>query len=147
MFKVDDGFYDHPKVRSIPRGTARKGAVSLWTFAGSWSDRYLTDGLIPEHQLEEFGATRREAEWLVAAVLWHSPGHGCRDCPDVPVGHFIYHDWTQCNDLKRDVEKRRKKARDRMRRLRNGDKDEPPPPAGQVREMFAGSSGERAREQ
>lgn len=145
MFKVDDGFYDHPKVRSIPRGTSRKGSVALWTLAGSWCDRYLTDGLVPAHQVEEFGATRKDADWLVAAGLWHVAGHAC-DCPDVPTGHFLYHDWTQCNDLKIDVEKRRGKARDRMRRLRNGD-THPTNPDTNVHHLSPASSRERAEEQ
>lgn len=146
MFKVDDGFYDHPKVRSIPRGAPRKGAVTLWTLAGSWCDRYLTDGLVPSHQIGELGATRREAEWLVAAQLWHEPGHDCDSCPDVPTGHFLYHDWPQCNDLKVDVEKRRGKARERMRKLRNGESTKPDPhdePGADVREMFGRTGRER----
>lgn len=136
MFKVDDGFYDHPKVRSIPRGAMRKGAVTLWTMAGSWCARYLTDGLLPAYQVDELGGIVKEADWLVAAQLWHEPGHDCEKCPPVPTGHYLYHDWPQCNDLKVDVEKRRDKARDRMRKLRNGDHKADEPTAG-VRGLFA----------
>jgi hypothetical protein len=41
-FKVDDSFYDHPKVFDAP-----DCAVALWTRAGSWSARNLTDGFVP----------------------------------------------------------------------------------------------------
>lgn len=143
MFKVDDGFYDHPKVRSIPRGAARKGAVTLWTFAGSWSSRYLQDGLIPCAQVEELGGTIREAEWLIAATLWHAVGHSCDKCPPVPAEHYVFHDWPESNDLKVDVEKRRDKARDRMRKMRSGDGKDSDNQT--VRGLFARTDNERAR--
>ena len=146
MFKVDDGFYDHPKVRAIPRGNVRKGAVSLWALAGSWADRYLTDGLIPAHQVPEFGATTKEAAALVVVGLWHDSGHACDRCPPVPSGHYLYHEWDQCNDLKVDVEKRRSKARDRMRKLRAGELGKPDQ-SGNVRDLFADGSREQAGEQ
>lgn len=41
-FKVDDSFYDHPKVFDAP-----DCAVALWTRAGTWSARNLTDGFVP----------------------------------------------------------------------------------------------------
>jgi hypothetical protein len=79
MFKVDDGFYDHPKVRSIPRGAARDAAVALWTLAGSWCDKHKKDGMLPADQVEELHCKRKAAEWLVAAQLWHASG------PDHPT--------------------------------------------------------------
>jgi hypothetical protein len=41
-FKIDDSFYDHPKVFDAP-----DCAVALWTRAGTWSARNLTDGFVP----------------------------------------------------------------------------------------------------
>lgn len=41
-FKVDDSFYDHPKVFDAP-----DCAVALWTRAGTWSARNLTNGFVP----------------------------------------------------------------------------------------------------
>lgn len=41
-FKVDDTFYDHPKIFDAP-----DCAVALWTRAGTWSARNLTDGFVP----------------------------------------------------------------------------------------------------
>jgi hypothetical protein len=37
-FKVDDSFYDHPKVFDLP-----DSAVALWTRAGCWSARNYID--------------------------------------------------------------------------------------------------------
>lgn len=41
-FKIDDSFYDHPKIFDAP-----DCAVALWTRAGTWSARNLTDGFVP----------------------------------------------------------------------------------------------------
>lgn len=41
-FKVDDSFYDHPKVFDAP-----DCAVALWIRAGTWSARNLTEGFVP----------------------------------------------------------------------------------------------------
>jgi hypothetical protein len=41
-FKVDDSFYDHPKVFDAP-----DAAVALWVRAGCWAARNLTDGKVP----------------------------------------------------------------------------------------------------
>jgi hypothetical protein len=126
-FKIDDGFYDHPKVMSLPRGPIRKGAVSLWSLAGSWCCRYLTDGLLPETRVVELGGAMKEADALVAARLWHPGGDDCwiedeeLRCPPVPGGHFLYHQWPEHQDLKSLVEERRMKARVRMANLRSSD--------------------------
>lgn len=143
-FRVDDGFYDHPKVKSLPRGPVRKGAVSLWLLAGSWCSRYLKDGLVPAHQVEEFGSSRKDAEALVAAVLWHAPGHGCPDCPEIPPGHYLYHQWPEHQPLKERVEADRAAAKERMWKRRHKD-DPPPEPKAEVRDMFARTPNERAR--
>lgn len=119
-FFVDDAFYDHPKVKAIPRGNPRKGAISLWTLAGSWSARYGQDGMIPRHMIDEFGASAKDADWLVAAELWHTADHGCPDCPGVPAKHYLFHDWPKFQKTKEQVEAERAAARERMAKLRRG---------------------------
>jgi hypothetical protein len=128
MFRVDDAFYDSPKVKSIPRGAPRKGAVALWTLAGAWSDRWSQDGWIPADQVAELHCSAKDAQWLVASNLWHDADTPCprdpddskKPCPSVPPGYFLFHDYPDFNDLKVDKEKRKAKARERMHRLRNG---------------------------
>lgn len=68
-FNVDDGFSNSKPVLRIPR-RYRCAAIGLWTLAGSWSAKELTDGFIPDHALEEFAGTVPLAEWLVRAGLW-----------------------------------------------------------------------------
>lgn len=120
-FNTDDGFYDHPKVKAIPRGGLRKGAICLWTLAGSWNARYHHDGLIPLGQIEELGGTVRETEQLVTVRLWHPPGYDCpsEKCIDVPPGYIGFHDWPAYQQTKEQVEARRIKARERQSRHRS----------------------------
>ncbi len=78
-FKVDDSFYDHPKVFDAP-----DCAVALWVRAGSWASRNLTDGFVPT------GMPRRlcddpdtAAKDLVKRGLW-----------DEVEGGYRFHDWS-----------------------------------------------------
>lgn len=128
MFKVDDGFYDSLKIKGIPRGAARKGAIALWVLAGSWSDKHAQDGLIPDGQIGELHCSPKDAKWLVASTLWHDADNPChrdpddarKPCPPCPPGHFLFHDYPDFNELKVEKDRRKSAARDRMRRLRNG---------------------------
>ncbi|SDD60191.1 hypothetical protein SAMN04488581_2637 [Mycolicibacterium neoaurum] len=68
-FNVDDGFANSKPVLKIPR-RYRCAAIGLWTLAGSWSAKELTDGFIPDEAIEEFAGTPQLAEHLVRAGLW-----------------------------------------------------------------------------
>lgn len=122
--KVDDGFESHPKVKTIPRNK-RLRAVGLWTLAGSWSARTLTDGHIGPHMLDEFGATKADASQLVAARLWHTTGHDCGVCPQPEEnGGYVFHEWHEYQPTREKVEAERAEARERMRRVRGGSSSE-----------------------
>lgn len=74
-FNVDDGFANSKPVLRIPR-RYRCQAIGLWTLAGSWSAKELTDGFIPDHALEEFASTVAMAGMLVKAGLWREAAGG-----------------------------------------------------------------------
>lgn len=96
--KVDDGFYDHPKVEE-----ATLSALGLWVRCGSWSSRHKRDGLVPLRQVRKFGRLR-DAEALVDVGLW------------VPVpGGFAMHDFLDYNPSKAELDAR-DAERDRARR-------------------------------
>jgi hypothetical protein len=87
-FKVDDSFYDHPKVFDLP-----DSAVALWTRAGCWSARNLTDGFVPA------GITARLCDDHLAAVrelvergLWKRTRGGYR-----------FHDWRNYQPSKEEA--------------------------------------------
>jgi hypothetical protein len=85
-FKVDDGFPDHPKVVALLAGRNGEEAIALWTLAGAWSARQLTDGNIPAGRIEWFGVKnpQRSAENLVRVGLWIRTPEG-----------FAFHEWSE----------------------------------------------------
>lgn len=107
-FRMDDSFPSHPKVLGIPR-RERLAAIGLWTLAGGWCAKQLTDGYLAEHMVEEIGGTFKSASALVDAGLW-----------DVVDGGFRFHDWADYNPTREEVESERIAARERMKRLRSG---------------------------
>src|SRR5689334_7173843 len=65
-FRVDDGFDSHPK--AIEAGDE---ALGMWTRAGAWCMRYLTDGFIPEWWVKQQPRGNVKAKRLVSAGFWH----------------------------------------------------------------------------
>jgi hypothetical protein len=106
-FKVDDGFYSSKKVLSIPR-THRLAAVGLWTMAGNWSGRELTDGRVPEYVLAELGSTPRLRQALTEARLWLDRGSA----------GIEFHAWVDYQPTRAEVEAERAKTAERQRRWR-----------------------------
>lgn len=100
-FKVDDGFWSHPKTVTLS-----DAAVALWVRAGSYSCQHLTDGEISASVLRMVG-TEQAAEELVGLNLWVTEPGGWR-----------FHDWDEYQETSVTVKKRRDDARERQRRAR-----------------------------
>ena len=113
-FKVDDGFWSHPKT-----ATLSDAAVTLWVRAGAYSCQHLTDGVIRRPVLRLVGTAEAAVE-LVEANLWVEAADGWR-----------FHDWDHYQPTKADVEAERAAARERMRERRRNKQG-----------RFAGSSAE-----
>ena len=64
-FKVDDGFYDHPKVEELPNA-----AVGLWVKAGAWCSKHETDGVIPASRVKALKGTPSQISALIRCGLW-----------------------------------------------------------------------------
>ena len=95
-FKVDDGFYSHEKVLTIPRAV-RAQAVGTWTLCGTWSADKDRDGYVPAHMIEELGATLEGAAALVEAKLWRRQRTG-----------FVFINWSEFQPTREEkAEKRR----------------------------------------
>lgn len=105
-FRVDDGFASSPKVLRIPRAQ-RLAAVGLWTIAGAWSSQHLTDGVVPNFMLEEWGADVSHGTALVDAGLWVPTADGYR-----------FHDWLDYQSSRADVRALREKERTRKEEWR-----------------------------
>jgi hypothetical protein len=78
-FKIDDGFWSHPKVLDLS-----PDAVALWVRAGSYCAGHLTDGEVKPSILRLLGAESNHADELVAAGLW-----------DLIDGSWWFHDWAE----------------------------------------------------
>jgi hypothetical protein len=109
-FLVDDDFAFHPKADA-----AGDAAIGLWTRAGSYCMRYLTEGFVSAADLRQLRAKPTQIKALVAAGLW------------IEVeGGYQFHDWRQ--RTKAQVEADRAAAAERQRRRRAKDREDPPPP-------------------
>lgn len=105
-FKVDDGFHGHPKVVEL-----ELASVGLWTLAGSWCAKYLTDGRITSKTVQRLGGDGRLIGELVEARLWV-------ETPDDPDYDFAFKDWSAYQPLKEVVEAERSAAQERMKKVR-----------------------------
>src|SRR5690606_26094528 len=83
----------------------------LWTACGSWSADTLSDGFVPAEIVQRFDPTEKLAKRLVEVGLWAEDEH------DDEFG-YRFHQWTEHQPTKAEVERRRSEARERMRRNR-----------------------------
>lgn len=90
-FKVDDGFWAHPKTVSLSGD-----AVALWLRGGTWSASQLTDGFVPAKILPLLQADESAAHELVEAELWE----------EMPGG-WGFHDWERYQPTREQVEAKR----------------------------------------
>jgi hypothetical protein len=87
-FKIDDSFYDHPKVFDAP-----DCAVALWTRAGTWSARNLTDGFVPTGMPARFCDDPEQAvKELLNRGLWKRTRGG-----------YQFHDWSHYQPTKEEA--------------------------------------------
>ncbi len=121
--KIDDQFGISRKVIRIPKRN-RLAAIGLWTLAGNYSVRALTDGALEQHELDELGAPAGIIAELVRVDLWHGHGHECVRCLPAPVGGVIIHDFLHYNPSKAKVLEEREA--ERVRKVSQRDKARTP---------------------
>lgn len=97
-----------------------KGARSLWATALSWCiDQEGSEGVVPDYMLRQLDGTKADAANLVAADLWHTPGHQCASCPQPPEGAWVFHNWARRQRTREQIEADRAAATERQRRARD----------------------------
>jgi len=108
-FRIDDQFYDHPKVVALFDGAEPEAAIALWVLAGAWCARHLTDGLVPRGQVRRLGVANgpAAAAELVRVGLWANADEG-----------YLFNDWTDWNPSRDEVETKRAQNREKVRRHR-----------------------------
>lgn len=106
-FKVDDDFYDHPKVAALTLS-----ARGLWVTCGSYCGRHLTDGHISRKQIRALaGKSARQVSELIDSGLWHR-------CTVHDVECIVFHDWHTMQPSREEEQQRRADAAERKRRSR-----------------------------
>lgn len=101
-FKVDDGFWSHPKVLELS-----DSAVALWTRAGAYCAGHLTDGEVKRSTLRVLAAGADVADELVVAGLWD----------ETPDG-WVFHDWAEYQPTRDQVLTERERGREKKRAQR-----------------------------
>ena len=109
-FKVDDGFWSHPKTLALS-----PNAIALWVRAGSYCGKHLTDGYVAAAILPMLQGDTDAADELIKAGLWKPVKKG-----------YAFHDWEQYQDTRETVEKRRTAWKERQRRHRSSDEKSSP---------------------
>lgn len=107
--KLDDGFYDNPKIVRIARQS--HGAVGIHARAISYCAKHLTDGHIPAEVVQGFAPLQRDREQMVEVLIaeraWYKSEDG-----------YILHDYLDQNPSKEEVEAKRAEDRERKRKER-----------------------------
>lgn len=114
-FKVDDGFYDHPKVLELS-----PSAVGTWLLAGAYSAKHLTDGFVSVAMIRRSGGDVEEAASIVSAGLW-----------DEVEGGWQYRNWAEYQPTRDSVEAQREYERDKKRRQRRNQQGQFTPSPGE----------------
>jgi|GEM_PF-3445398 hypothetical protein len=93
--RVDDDFYDHPKVLAL--GRQRLACIGLYFLAISWSNRYLTDGRLDLRRLQTLGGDQHSASRLADRLV--EAGLFDRDGED-----YLIHDFLTRNKSRQQVQ-------------------------------------------
>jgi hypothetical protein len=109
-FRIADTAAEHPKLRA-----AGLPAAGLWSLAGAWcmNPAHLTDGWIPLHYVQSWPGGRKLAAVLVEVGLWSPENRG-------KLTGWRFHDWADIQRSAASIEDDKRKARDRMKRVRSG---------------------------
>lgn len=103
--RIDDGFPDHPKALEA-------GPLACWLYVCgiAYSNRYLTDGFIPERQVSRLSECRKPfalASVLVSVGLWERVENG-----------YQIHDYLEYQNSAEKVRHEREQTRKRVERFR-----------------------------
>jgi hypothetical protein len=92
--RMDDQFYDHPKVLALLDHDGGLAAIGLWSLALGWAKRHADPrcpeeaGAIPASLPRRLGGSSELAKLLVAVGLWTATGSG-----------WAIHDFAHWQDL------------------------------------------------
>lgn len=100
-FNIDDKAWAHPKFIGLSAT-----ASDLWWRAGAWCAGHLTDGFVPDEAISLLGKRAAIVE-LVRRGLWERA-----------EGGYQFHDWSDWQRTREQVEADRAAAKERQRKWR-----------------------------
>lgn len=102
--KVDLGYLTNPKMSDVLDASSTATLMHLASILHS--AQHLTDGHVsPKAMQRAVGGSDVDADALIAAGLWHGPGHDCGDCPQPEPGKVYVHDYLEHNRSADETEK------------------------------------------
>jgi hypothetical protein len=105
-FRVADTAPEHPKLRA-----AGLAAAGLWSLAGAWSMRELTDGWVPEYWVASWPQGSKQAAALVRVGLWRKERRS-------GIDGYRFHDFLDYQRASEQFHGERAKARERAAKSR-----------------------------
>lgn len=105
-FRVAETAPEHPKLRA-----AGLAAAGLWSMAGGYAMRELTDGWVPDYWVQTWPAGKKHAATLVKVGLW-TP----QERSGIPG--YRFHDWHDIQRAAAAIHAERAEGRERARRSR-----------------------------
>lgn len=104
--RLDDGFYDHPKVMQLASTVPAAGFLHVRAI--TYCCKHLTDGVIPRAMVESLVPVQRDRDEQVGALLetglWYEDGD-----------RYAIHDFHDYQPTRDEVAEKRRKDRERKR--------------------------------
>jgi hypothetical protein len=115
--RLDDALFDHPKVNTAARKIGGKNArvivIGFYSMALMYTNRHLTDGVLPDSVIDGFSShvlnPASIADALAHAGLFERQNAGYR-----------IHDFRDYNPSAAEIKQRRREDRDRKAAARRG---------------------------
>lgn len=112
--RLDDELIDHPKVSLAGRAIGKNGrviAIGFYAMSLMWSNKHLSDGLLPADVLEGFSV-------YVANPLAVADALAKAGLFDKHQGGYRIHDFKDHNPSSADIKRKRRDDRDRKEKAR-----------------------------
>lgn len=107
--RLDDGFYDHPKVLRVAHSCSAAGFLHVRAI--TYCCKHLTDGRVTKHAVESLVPVQRDRDEQVGALLeaglWYDDGDA-----------YAIHDFQDYQPTRDEVAEKRRKDRERKRQER-----------------------------
>jgi len=131
-FRIADTAPEHRKLRA-----AGPAAIGIWSMAGAYCMRELTDGWVPAYWVQTWPNGPKHATTLVTVGLWEREERG-------GLPGFRFHDWEFYQRSSQRIDDEKRKARQRMQTLRGARGESNGQPVSEARGSPARSPDVRA---